>query len=92
MTEVPRCRVSTNLVANGRSATAEDFFRRQAGGVKVLEDMSFDVVVDEQAVAKQSKSRTGPLKPRKATPDKASNICPTCFMAIPSTGVCDNGD
>lgn len=29
-----------------------------------------------------------PARPRK--PEPVVNVCPTCFMAIPATGVCDN--
>ncbi|GAA5148327.1 hypothetical protein GCM10023340_22050 [Nocardioides marinquilinus] len=30
--------------------------------------------------------------PRVAASDKPVNVCPTCFMALPATGVCDNCD
>ncbi len=29
-------------------------------------------------------------KPRVAASDRTFTICPTCYMALPSTGVCDN--
>ena len=29
-------------------------------------------------------------KPRVAASDRTFNVCPTCYMAIPATGVCDN--
>lgn len=29
-------------------------------------------------------------KPRVAASDKVYELCPTCFLALPSTGVCDN--
>ena len=29
-------------------------------------------------------------KPRVAASDRQFNVCPTCYMAIPATGVCDN--
>lgn len=32
-----------------------------------------------------------PATPRRtAASDRPVNVCPTCFMAIPATGVCDN--
>lgn len=34
-------------------------------------------------------SRPAP-KPRVAKTDKPVAVCPTCFMALPATGVCDN--
>ncbi len=31
-------------------------------------------------------------KPRVAKTDRPVSVCPTCFMALPATGVCDNCD
>jgi hypothetical protein len=31
-------------------------------------------------------------KPRIAKTDRPVSVCPTCFMALPATGVCDNCD
>lgn len=36
-------------------------------------------------------SRPAP-KPRVAASDRPVTVCPTCFMAVPATGVCDNCD
>jgi hypothetical protein len=77
------------LHATGRGATSDEFFGKD-GAAKVLEAMGFDVVVDEKALAKAKVSKAAPLKPRRATADKVFNVCPTCRMAIPATGVCDN--
>ncbi len=33
-----------------------------------------------------------PAKPRIAASDRPVTVCPTCFMAVPATGVCDNCD
>ena len=35
-------------------------------------------------------SGRAPKSPRVAASDRPVNVCPTCYMAIPATGVCDN--
>ncbi len=96
------------LHATGRAATADDFTRGEAGAVDLLQGLGFDVVVDEEALAAESQPRarkaaaTKPeraartstaAKPRRTTkPEENVKICPTCFMALPATGVCDNCD
>ena len=41
-------------------------------------------------VAGRSSSARAVRTPRVAASDRPVTICPTCYMAIPSTGVCDN--
>lgn len=41
--------------------------------------------------ATTTRTATAPKAPtRTRKPEPVYNVCPTCFMAIPSTGVCDN--
>ncbi len=43
------------------------------------------------AKAPRTRKAAAPAKPRRvAASDVVHNICPKCYMAIPSTGVCDN--
>ena len=96
------------LHATGRAATADDFTRGEAGAVDVLQGLGFDVVVDEEALAAEKAPRvrkatapkpakaartTTAAKPRRTPkPEERVKICPTCFMALPATGICDNCD
>ena len=96
------------LHATGRAATADEFAGGEEGAVEVLTGLGFDVVVDEEALAAESKPRvrkasvtrsargTKPAaaaKPRRTPkPEKRVKVCPTCYMALPATGICDNCD
>lgn len=39
---------------------------------------------------KPARPRAVPKPKAPAKPEPVANICPTCFMAIPATGICDN--
>ena len=43
-------------------------------------------------VAAPKPKRVRVAAPRTTTrkPEPVTNVCPTCFMAIPATGICDN--
>jgi hypothetical protein len=80
------------LHATGRPATSEEFSGGEQGAAKVLKDMGFDVVAEEEPVTSK---RTPKSKPVKATAKKAESVlrvCPRCFTALPATGVCDYCD
>lgn len=47
-------------------------------------------VTVEAPVRKPARPRAAPKPKAPAKPEPVANICPTCFMAIPATGVCDN--
>ena len=80
------------LHATGRPATWEDFPDGQDGAAKQLADLGFDVVVEEQSVASsRTRAAAAPVK-RAARPEPVFTICPTCQMALPATGICDNCD
>jgi hypothetical protein len=90
------------LHATGRAATSDEFSAGEDGASKVLAGLGFDVVVDEDALAAERKPRArkaAPAKPAGTTSrrttarrDERVEVCPTCFMALPATGICDNCD
>ena len=45
-----------------------------------------------QAPAKKLTTAKAAPKKRVVKPEPVANICPRCYMAIPSTGICDNCD
>ena len=60
------------------------------GAAKVLTDLGFDVVVDEEALAAEKPKRVKPAKPKPAAArDVKPKVCPSCHMALPASGVCD---
>lgn len=75
--------------ATGTPARPDELSDTEEGAVKVLTSLGFDVVVDEEALAKKPRrSRTVKPKPaaaREATP----KVCPTCHIALPASGICD---
>ena len=45
------------------------------------------------AAAPRAKRAPAPATPKRTKPaEVAPKICPTCFMALPATGICDNCD
>jgi len=79
------------LHATGTPATPTEFSGGQDGAAKVLGDLGFDVVVDEDAAAAERPRGTAPRKRRPGTGAAAPalKVCPTCHMALPASGVCD---
>jgi hypothetical protein len=60
------------------------------GAARVLGELGFDVVVDEeQAPAPRTRRTPAAAKPRKSSTAPALKVCPTCHMALPASGVCD---
>lgn len=85
------------LHATGRAATREEFRGGENGAAKVLVDLGFDVVVDEEAVEREDRQSTATAKPavaartkaRSAAAEPAVRLCPSCHVAVPASGVCD---
>jgi hypothetical protein len=76
--------------ATGTAARSDEFAGGSAGAAKVLSELGFDVVVDEEALAAEKPRRAKTVKPKpKAARDAAPKVCPTCHMALPASGVCD---
>ncbi|WP_110588123.1 hypothetical protein [Microbacterium suaedae] len=49
--------------------------------------------VVEKKPARRSPRQASPRQPaRPSAPEKPEPICPTCFMVLPSTGICDTCD
>jgi len=79
------------LHATGRPATAAEFSGDEQEEAKVLSDLGFDVVAEEQPFRPTRASRPKPKPtPRKSEP--VLQVCPRCFTALPATGVCDYCD
>jgi hypothetical protein len=78
------------LHATGIAARSDEFSGGKDGAAKVLTDLGFDVVVDEEALAAEKPKRVRPAKPKPAAArDVKPKVCPTCHMALPASGVCD---
>jgi hypothetical protein len=88
--------------ATGRLATPEEFRSDMAAAVGVLRRRGFEVVEPPRAtraaptrvIAGHSRTprptTTRPSTRAAATRDVPPAICPTCSMALPATGVCDD--
>ncbi len=78
------------LHATGTAARSDEFSGGKDGAAKVLTELGFDIVVDEEALVAEKPRRA---KPAKTKPVAARNmtpkVCPTCHMALPASGVCD---
>lgn len=44
----------------------------------------------EPRVAREPRAQKAPAPKRVAKTDQPVQVCPSCFMALPATGVCDN--
>jgi hypothetical protein len=78
------------LRASGGPAGSEDFSGGEAGAAKVLREMGFDVVAEEEPVTPRSRRAPAKKSTRTRSEPAAPTICPHCYMAIPATGICDN--
>jgi hypothetical protein len=79
------------LQATGRALTRDQLPGGDDGAATVLIDLGFDVVAEEPAVT-TSRVRAPAAPKRTAKPEPVLKICPTCQMALPATGICDNCD
>jgi hypothetical protein len=78
------------LHATGTAARSGELADSQDGPAKVLTELGFDVVVDEEALAAEKPRRAKTVRPKPAAArDTAPKVCPTCHMALPASGVCD---
>lgn len=90
--------------ATGRHATPEEVESGFHGAVAILRRRGFTVVEPPSFSGRapvpatrrpRTTTRTSPAgrTPARATstaPERTPAICPTCSMALPATGVCDN--
>jgi hypothetical protein len=81
--------------ATGRLATSEEFGDGMGAAAELLRKRGFEV--SEPAVAarparsvrpRAATPRQAPVR-RVAVPDRPVAMCPTCFIALPATGICD---
>jgi hypothetical protein len=111
------------LHATGRAATRDELADSLGGGARVLEQLGFDIAVDEEEVEREERvsraraarapassgaragagttaaagtARKAPArkaaekKPARIKPaEREVTLCPTCYTALPVTGVCD---
>ena len=75
--------------ATGRLASADEV---GSGGSAVLRKRGFDVTEPPSARrAPAPPVRRAPAARRaSAAPERVAAICPTCAMALPATGICDD--
>ena len=102
------------LHASGRTVTRDELSDGASGGVRVLQGLGFDVVVDEEelereeaklaarslgataATSRAPRAASAARKPKAPTRIKPAEavvkVCPTCYTALPATGICDYCD
>lgn len=84
--------------ATGRAATSDEFHGGASGAAAILRKRGFDVTEPEgtpragrAAAPRKAAAPRAAAAPRKpAVPESEAPICPTCFMTLPATGVCDS--
>ncbi|MFC8921868.1 hypothetical protein [Cellulosimicrobium sp. NPDC057127] len=83
--------------ATGRVATADELAGGKVDAVTILRKHGFDatgpVAPPPPAPARRTSSapRARTATPRRAPePEKPPAVCPTCFMTLPATGICDS--
>jgi hypothetical protein len=84
--------------ATGRVATADELAGGKVDAVTILRKRGFEASGPVSAApAPAASSRRAPAAPRTRTstprrtaePERPAPVCPTCFMTLPATGVCD---
>ena len=84
--------------ATGTVAESHEFHGGPDGTVRWLEGLGFrvDHVDPTNPTGAKPRRTTTPRAPRAAAPARVAKpepviaVCPTCFMQLPNTGVCDN--
>ena len=88
--------------ATGRIATPEEVESGFDGAVTILRRRGFTVsqpyfaphgraaAPPRQRAPRAPAASRAPRRAVSTTPERAPAICPTCSMALPATGVCDN--
>ena len=79
--------------ATGRLATSDEFSGGMQGAVAILRKRGFEVS-EPASVSRATRPRASRTTRSPATRSPAREtpvaICPTCSMALPATGVCDD--
>jgi hypothetical protein len=74
--------------ATGTPVTWDEFEGGKAGAAKVLTDLGFDVVANEEETPPSRPRKTSSPK-RRTAPEPKLNLCPKCYVALPASGICD---
>ena len=90
-------------LATGRTLTPADIPGGGAGASKHLVRLGFNIRDDSPPTERVpgtrsttaltprvTTARSTPSRPRVAASDRVDKLCPTCFLALPATGICDN--
>jgi hypothetical protein len=79
------------LQATGRPATWAEVRSHAEDAARTLTDLGFDVVAEEQPVAPKRPARQVTATPtrKRASEPAAVQLCPSCHVAVPASGVCD---
>ena len=92
-------------LATGRTLTPADIPGGAAGASKALTRLGFEIRDDSPPAPQRvpgtrtttprtpragATRSTPPSRPRVAASDRVDKLCPTCFLALPATGICDN--
>lgn len=80
--------------ATGRLATPEEFRSSLAQALTILRSRGFDVTGPTAATkrapaARATRTPSAPAMRKPAADDRPVTVCPTCFVVLPATGVCD---
>ena len=88
--------------ATGRAATAEEFSGGKVDAVTILRKRGFEASgpvtaapapaerARRTAAAPRTRAASRTTARRAAEPEKPAPVCPSCFMTLPATGVCDS--
>ncbi|NNU26230.1 hypothetical protein [Isoptericola sediminis] len=78
--------------ATGRAALPEEMTGGKVAVGTLLGKRGFDVTgAPSSRTTARRTTASRPATPRKAPePEKPTPVCPSCFMALPATGVCDS--
>ncbi|MDO8152602.1 hypothetical protein [Isoptericola sp. b408] len=78
--------------ATGRAALPEEMTGGKVAVGTLLSKRGFDVTgAPSSRTTARRTTASRPATPRKAPePEKPTPVCPSCFMALPATGVCDS--
>ncbi|WP_402465559.1 hypothetical protein [Isoptericola aurantiacus] len=79
--------------ATGRAALPEEMGGGKVAVGTLLGKRGFEVSGARAAAPARRSPQRAPraTRPRQAAePEKPTPVCPTCFMALPATGVCDS--
>lgn len=93
-------------LATGNTLTPAEIPGGSAGASKALSRLGFDIRDDSlpppqrvpgtrsatPRTPRATTPRTTTSRPRVAASDRVDKLCPTCFLALPATGICDNCD